>query len=369
MGGAETEISFQTKNVLLESAWFDPVTTRRMAFALGMRTEASYRFERGMNLEAPVWAARRCAELILELAGGELLAGAIDAYPRQWESPVVPLRQSEIERILGEPVVPSWRRDVSREVDVIEEVARHYGYAKFPARLPPTRRPVVPQPHARCEAVLRSNLEAQGYDEAVTFSLVNPAETESFSPPGSSQVAIQNPLSEEAAVLRPSGLLSLVKALAYNVNRGQRNLSFYEMGRAYSLREKKFSERRILTLAASGLLQEKSVQASEQPFDLFALKGTIEAALEPFQLAPLEFRPSDAACFHPAQRAGVFASDQPLGVLGQLHPNLAARFKLRQEAYLAELDLEALYAAGLRPRRYQPLSRFPAVARRRSPAG
>ena len=390
MGGAETEISFQTSNVLLESAWFDPVTTRRMAFGLGIRTEASYRFERGMDLEAPVWAARRCAELILELAGGELLGGAIDVYPRRWESPVVPLRTREIERILGEPVppqaierilsalgfkgsragedawqvvVPSWRRDVSREVDVIEEVARHYGYAKFPARLPPARQPVVRQPHAEAEALLRSNLEAQGYDETVTFSLVNPAEAESFSPPGNSPVAIHNPLSEEAAVLRPSGLLSLVKALTYNVNRGQRNLSFYEMGRAYSLQEKKFSERRILTLAGSGLLREKSVQASEHPFDLFALKGTIEAALEPFQLPPLEFRPCDAACFHSAQRASIFAGGQPLGILGQLHPNLAARFKLRQEAYLAELDLEALYAAGLRPRRYQPLSRFPAVAR------
>jgi phenylalanyl-tRNA synthetase beta chain len=211
--------------------------------------------------------------------------------------------------------------------------------------------------------VLRGNLEAQGYDEAITFSLVNAAEAEPFQPAGDAQVVIHNPLSEEAAALRPTGLLSLVRALAYNVNRGQRNLSFYEMGRAYSLQEKKFRERRLLTLGTTGLLREKSVQTAEQPFDLFTLKGTIEAALNPLQLPPLEFRPSDAAGFHPGQRAAVYADGQQLGVLGQLHPTLAAQFKLRQEAFLAELDLEALYAAGLRPRRYQPLSRFPAVAR------
>jgi len=390
MGGTETEISFQTKNVLLESAWFDPVSTRRMAFDLGMRTEASYRFERGMDLEAPVWAARRCAEMMLELAGGELLAGAIDVYPRPWESPALLLRQSEIERILGEPVpaqaierilsalgfkgsragedswqvvVPSWRRDVSREVDVIEEIARHHGYAKFPARLPPWRQPVVRQPHDEAEAALRSSLEAQGYDEAITFSLVNPAEAEPFLLPDNSQIAILNSLSEEAAALRPTGLLSLVKILAYNVNRGQRAVCFYEMGHAYSLQKKKFSERRILTLAGTGLLREKSVEAPEQPFDLFALKGTIEAALELFQLPALEFRPGHTACLHPGQCAAVYAEGRPLGVFGQLHPGLAAQFKLRQDAFLAELDLEALYAAGLRPRRYQPLSRFPAVAR------
>ncbi|MFQ5662441.1 MAG: phenylalanine--tRNA ligase subunit beta [Terriglobia bacterium] len=390
MGGAGTEISFQTRNVLLESAWFDPIRVRRTAKELGLRTEASHRFERGMDVEAPLRAARRCAELFLKLAGGELLAGGIDVYPRRWQSPQVTLRRSEILRILGAAVpdevtervlaalgfaferqssgqwvvrVPSWRRDVSREIDLIEELARHYGYHKFPARLPPARQPVARPAHAAAEAAVRDRLEALGYDEAINFTPVNPGEAEEFLAPGEGLARIRNPLSEETSVLRPSGLLSLVKTLAWNLNRGQRHLRFYEIGKAYTVRNRQFRERRVLTLAATGLLREKGLHEGEQPCDFFALKGAVEAVLEGFELARVEFRPCDAACLHPAERATLRAGEQPLGVLGQLNPSLAAQFKLRQAAYLAELDLEALYAAGLRPRRYRPLSRFPAVAR------
>ncbi|MGH9862323.1 MAG: phenylalanine--tRNA ligase subunit beta [Candidatus Acidiferrales bacterium] len=390
MGGAETEISLRTKNVLLESAWFEPLNVRRTAKEFGLRTEASYRFERGMDLEAPLTAARRCAELFLQLAGGELLAGALDAYPWPWEAPVIRLRQSEIERILGEPlpgaeveriltalsfkgtragddswqvVPPSWRRDVTREVDLIEELARQHGYSKFPSRLPAARQPVVPLPHAAAESALRGNLEAQGYDEAVNFALLNPAEAELFLAPGEALARIHNPLSEELSVLRPTGVVSLVKTLLWNVNRGQRHLRLYEIGKAYTVRDAQWRERRVLTLAGTGLLREKSVQEAEQAFDFFALKGAVESALELFALEAVEFRPSEAVYLQPGERATVWAGQQSLGVLGQLHPEVAAKFKLRQPAYLAELDLDGLYAAGLRPPRYQPLSRFPAVAR------
>jgi len=390
MGGADTEISFQTRNVLLESAWFDPIITRRAAKELGLRTEASYRFERGMDVEAPLRAARRCAELFLELAGGELLAGALDVYPRRWQAPVVRLRKSEILRVLGEPIpddtierilralgfaaapagadawqvtVPSWRRDVSREIDLIEELARHHGYDKFTPRLPAARQAVVLRPRAAAESALRRTLEAQGCDEAVCFSPVDPADAENFLTPGEELARLRNPLSEEVSVLRPSGLVSLVETLAWNVNRGQRHARFYETGKAYSVRGGKFRERRVLTIAGTGLLREKSAHEAEQPFDFFALKGLVEAALELFALPPMEFESCDAVWFHPAERAAVRAGQQPLGALGRLAPALAAHFKLRQDAYLAELDLEALYAAGLRPPAYRPLSRYPAVER------
>jgi phenylalanyl-tRNA synthetase beta chain len=390
LGGAETEISLRTKNVLLESAWFDPIVTRRAAKELGLRTEASYRFERGMDVEAPRRAARRCAELFLELAGGELLAGAIDVYPRRWQAPALKLRQSEILRILGEPIpdavvgqiltalgfsvtraggdawqvtVPSWRRDVSREIDLIEELARHHGYDKFASRLPPARQPVVVQSHAAAEAALRRALEAQGYDEAICFSPVDPADAEKFLAPGEALAQLRNPLSEEVSVLRPSGLVSLAETLAWNVNRGQRNVRFYEIGKAYTVCGGRFRERRVLTLAATGLLREKTVHEPEQPYDFYALKGSVEAVLGTLALPGAAFEACDAAWFHPAERAAVRAGEQPLGALGRLHPGLAAHFKLRQEAYLAELDLEALYAAGLRPPAYRPLPRFPGVER------
>jgi phenylalanyl-tRNA synthetase beta chain len=147
------------------------------------------------------------------------------------------------------------------------------------------------------------------------------------------------------------------------VNRGQKNLRFYEIGEAYTLRQRKFSERRVLALAATGLHREKSVLEAEQACDLFTLKGAVEAALERFHLPAPVFQPCEASVFHPAQRFAVHCSEKQVGVLGQLSGELAAQFKLRQEAYLAELDLEALYAAGLRPRAFAPLSRFPAVTR------
>ncbi len=390
MGGAETEISLRTRNVLLESAWFDPVTTRRAAKELGLRTEASYRFERGMDVEMPLRAARRCAELFLELAGGELLAGALDVYPRPWQPPVIHLRLTEIDRILGmdlprkqveriltalgfkgaraeedswQVVPPSLRRDVTRDVDLMEELARHVGYDKVPVRVPVARQPVVVQPHAAAEAALRDALEAQGYDEAVSFTTVSPAAAEPFRAPEDELVRLHNPLSDELSAMRPSGLLSLVEALAWNVNRGQRNLRFYEIGESYTLREHKLSERRVLTLAATGLLREKTVHEAEQPCDLFTLKGAVEIALERFNLPAPSFRPCDASVFHPAQRFAVLCGDKEIGVMGRLSGEMAAQFKLRQDAWLAELDLETLYAAGLRPRAFAPLSRFPAVTR------
>ncbi|MGH9787301.1 MAG: phenylalanine--tRNA ligase subunit beta, partial [Candidatus Acidiferrales bacterium] len=394
MGGAETEISLRTRNVLLESAWFDPVTTRRAAKELGLRTEASYRFERGMDVEMPLRAARRCAELFLELAGGELLAGALDVYPRPWQPPVIHLRLTEIERILGmdlprqqveriltalgfkgaraspeasgdawQVVPPSWRRDVTRDVDLMEELARHVGYDKVPVTVPVARQAVAVPTHAAAEAALRDALEAQGYDEAISFTTVSPAAAEPFRAPEAELVRLHNPLSEELSVLRPSGLLSLVEALAWNVNRGQKNLLFYEIGETYTLRRRKFSEQRVLTLAATGLLREKTVHEPERPCDLFTLKGAVETVLERFHLPAPSFRACDTSVFHPAQRFAVLCGDKQVGVMGQLSVALAAQFKLRQDAWLAELDLDALYAAGLRPRAFAPLSRFPAVTR------
>ncbi|MCI0403829.1 MAG: phenylalanine--tRNA ligase subunit beta, partial [Acidobacteria bacterium] len=347
-------------------------------------------FERGMDVEMPLRAARRCAELFLELAGGELLAGALDVYPRPWQPPVIHLRLAEIDRILGmdmprkqveriltalgfkgaraegdawQVVPPSWRRDVTRDVDLMEELARHVGYDKVPVRVPVARQPVAMQPHATAEAALRDALEAQGYDEAVSFTTVSPAAAEPFRAPEDELVRLHNPLSEELSAMRPSGLLSLVEALAWNVNRGQKNLRFYEVGESYTLRNRKLHERRVLTLAATGLLRKKSVHEAEQPCDLFALKGAIEIVLERFNLPGPNFRPCDAPVFHPAQRFAVLCGDKEIGVMGRLSADLAAQFKLRQDAWLAELDLEALYAAGLRPRAFAPLSRFPSVTR------
>jgi len=389
MGGADTEISLRTRHVLLESAWFDPLTTRRTTKELGLRTEASHRFERGMDPEIALVAARRCAELIVEVAGGEVLGGAIDVYPRRWQAPKLTLRRSEILRVLGADVpdeaierilrglgfnvagagrdawrvtAPPWRRDVTREVDLLEELARHYGYDKFPAHLPATRAAVVRQPHAEKEADLRRRLEALGYDEAISFSLVRPEDIRLFSPV--EPIRLVNPLSEENSVLRTSGLVSMAQTLARNLNRGERDVRFYEIGKAYGIEKGQRFERRVLTLGASGRLRENSLHESTRELNLFDLKGAVEAVLGPYELAPIRFEPlNDTSAFDPVLSAAAWAGKDGFAVLGQLSKGVAAAFKLRQPVWLAEVELEALYAQPLRGRRYQPLSRFPAVER------
>jgi phenylalanyl-tRNA synthetase beta chain len=227
--------------------------------------------------------------------------------------------------------------------------------------LPETRLPVARPPDA--EAEVSCDRPSKPGREAVSFTTVSPAAAAPFLGVGEEPARLHNPLSEELSVLRPSGLLSLVETLAWNVNRGQRHLLFYEIGKAYALRGRSFRERRVLTLAVTGLLREKSVHEAEQPCDLFTLKGAVEAVLERFDLPAPSFRAGDAAMFHPAKRVAIVCDAKQLGVMGQLSPELSAQFKLRQDAWLAELDLDALYAASLRPRRFQPLSRFPAVTR------
>jgi phenylalanyl-tRNA synthetase beta chain len=231
MGGAESEISFGTKNLLIESAWFDPISIRRTSKALGLRTEASTRFERGADIEAAAFASLRAVELIQQLAGGEALAGAVDVYPHRREARKIELSRKELLRVMGADIAdreieeilaalgfapmrvdanrgsngslvavwactaPSWRGDVTREIDLIEEVARHYGYDKFPARLPAAKQPAERLPHADEEDRLRERLVALGYEEIVAIPLVDPERDAIFRPADRQAAVIGNPLS------------------------------------------------------------------------------------------------------------------------------------------------------------------------------
>ncbi len=388
MGGEGTEVSSATKDVLVEAAWWDPVTIRRTERALGIRTEAGHRFERGMDVEAPPAVTARCAELILDLAGGELLQGAIDVYPTKWQRPQITLRRPQIARHLGAPVpdkdvehilsslgfevgadeagwsvtAPPWRRDVFREIDLIEEVARLHGYDKFPSTIPAARTPATRPPYAAARDKMRRRLEGMGFDEAISLSLVNPDEAEAFKA-GGELVPIANPLSRENSALRPTGYLSLVKAMARNINRGQRNLRFYEIGKGYSPDGDKVGEHRILTLAMTGELREASVQEQARPSSLFALVGVTDSVLSLFDLPTLEHDASSLPWLALGEQMFIKADGIGLCEVGKLSPELTQRFKLRQDAWLAEFDLETLYAAGLRKAAHRPLSRFQAVER------
>jgi len=400
MGGADSEIGFSSRNILLESAWFDPISVRRTSKALGLRTEASYRFERGADPEMAELASRRAAELIQQLGGGEILEGVVDVYPGRAAPLEISLARKELLRVMGADVPdrdieeilsalgfapvredqtrgstgsllavwkckqPSWRRDVTREIDLIEEVARHYGYDKFPPRLPPAKLPAKRLPHALAEDRLRERIIALGYEEIVEIPLVEAQRDALFRAPGEEPATIGNPLAEDASILRSNGVVSMLNAISWNLNHGHRNLRLFEIGKTYELREGEPVETRILTLGATGLAREKTLYEGSREFSFADLKGDLDSI---GKLAGIFAWKSGGPGWLAAGRAAqVSLGNGALGSAGQLARKIADQLKLRQEVYVAELTLEPFLAtmetaeAALK---FTPIPRCPAVER------
>ena len=400
MGGAETEISFSTKNVLIECAWFDPIAVRRATRSLRLHTEASTRFGRGADPEMAELASRRCAELILQLAGGELLGGVVDVYPGKRPHKKLQVTRAELLRVMGADVPdkeiecilsalgfapvrvdqnrgaagsilaawectqPSWRAEVSREIDLIEEIVRIYGLDKFPARLPASRQGAARLPHYEAESRLRERLIGLGYREIVTIPHVAEERDALFRPADVTPARLANPLSEEAGVLRSTGTVTMAGALEWNLNHGQRNARLFEIGHHYRLNGSKPVETRVLTLGATGAALEKNLYEPVRDYSFADLKGDLDnlGALS----GGLRWEETAAEHLNPARRGALFLNAEPLGVAGQLSRRVAERLKFRQDVFLAEINLGPFYCAfyGVKnSRRYQAIPRFPAVER------
>jgi phenylalanyl-tRNA synthetase beta chain len=408
MGGAESEISFSTRNILIECAWFDPISIRRTSKALALRTEASYRFERGADPEMAELASRRAAELIQQLAGGEVLGGVVDVYPHRAPALHIEFARKELLRVIGADVPdrdieeilgalgfqpvrvdanrgsagslaarwdctqPSWRQDVTRGIDLIEEVARHFGYDKFPPRLPPAKQPAHRLPHAEAMDLLRERLVALGYEEILEIPLVDSRRDVLFRPEGVTPAVIGNPLAEDASVLRSTGTVSMVGAIEWNLNHGQRDLRLFEIGKAYEVRNGEPLETPVLTLGATGLAREKTVHEDAREFSFADLKGNLDQIGElaggfAWQSGgPGWLAGTRAGSVAAAARNGKPAETGAIGIAGQLARGIADEFKLRQHVFVAELQLAPLLSAIESARaalRYTPLPRFPAVER------
>jgi phenylalanyl-tRNA synthetase beta chain len=405
MGGGDTEIRSSSCAILLESAWFDPISIRRTSKALGLRTEASMRFERGADPDMAETASRRCAELIQQVGGGEVLAGVVDVYPRRVAAPLIELTREEFLRVMGADVPgaqieailaglgfsparsdsargaaespgaawkckrPSWRGDVAREVDLIEEVARIYGVDKFPARLPAAKLPAGRLEYAEADDRLREILIGLGYQEIITIPIVDEPSDAMFRPEGTVPARIANPLAEDASVMRSSGAITMARTLEWNLNHGQRNLRLFEFGNTYRWNGTQPVETRILTLGATGLAREKGIVESERPFVFADLKGDLDQIGH--IAGGLAWKAGGPEWLHAAQAGmislrGGSAAPESIGHAGQVSRRVSERFKLRQDAYIADLELEPLcagYKAARAALRYKPLSRFPAVER------
>ena len=396
MGGQTSEVGDRTTRVLLESAMFEPAGIRRTSRRHALHTEASHRFERGMDERTAEAAANRCAELIVELAGGKLLPGALDVYPAPREPAKVMVRPGRVSALLGVEVgdsevdrwlralqlvpvgdgrwsVPSWRRDLTREIDCIEEIARLRGYDKIPIRLHPAglgeTAAIVPQRQVTKQA--RSALSAHGFDEALNYSFV--AEKDLAAVSQRKPVRVANPLTADQAAMRTTLLAGLLRNIGYNLARGVRDVKLYELGRVYvpepDARHPSGElawpahEPRRLGIALTGARRAKSWSGGGDAADYFDLKGAVEDVVEAMGIAAPRFQLADHPALHPASASSLSIGGGIAGHLGQIHPRVAAHFEVPPETCLAELDWEALLKESLAVKQLRGVPKFPAIAR------
>jgi phenylalanyl-tRNA synthetase beta chain len=393
MGGFDTMITQKTRNILIESAWWDPVAVRHMSKRHGLHTDASHRFERGADFESTVVSTNRVAELILGSGGGTLVGDVIDVVARKLDLAPVELDLREVYRILGEKLstheinriltrlgftlttggedtylvqIPSWRLDVEREIDIIEEIARLHGYDKFANTLPAYSGEVVAQPDENKDGRLRSSLLGLGYSEAISLTFISKEDARRFST--AAALELENPISDEASVMRTSMVPGMLTMLAYNLNRGTDNIRLFEAGKVFEASGEKSVEWKRIALGATGNVDAEVVRglapgAGARPLSFYDLKGDVEQLLAPFAHWTLYFDSQTADYYHPGRSARAVMDGATIAQFGQIHPEVAAARKLKQDVFVAEIYLDRLYQHELEAVRYEALPRFPAVER------
>jgi len=389
MGGAESEVADGTTVIVLESAYFNPLSVRRTSRKLTLKTEASMRFERGLDPRLPVTAMERACALLETTGAGRARGTIVDRYPARVEPRSVRLRRAKIAGLLGAEVpdadvkrileslgftlrdgtdggwdvnVPTRRVDVTREVDVIEEVARHYGFDKLPSTFPPLAAAPPPiDPRIGRARHLRHVMTAAGFSEAMTFGFVASAAAAPFALEGE-LVPIANPLSENFAVLRPSALPSLVDAVAHNRRREQRDVRLFEVGARFS---RTTGERRSLACAWTGAAGAEHWSGGAREVDFFDMKGIVERIGDSLRLE-LTTATHGETWLVAGRSAAVMAGGTRVGVVGQLAPAIAEAHGLpsNDPVYVAEIDLDSADAvAPAEEARVEALPRYPSVTR------
>jgi phenylalanyl-tRNA synthetase beta chain len=389
MGGADSEVADGTTVIVFESAYFNPLSVRRTSRKLGLKTEASMRFERGLDPRLPVTAMERACALIETIGAGRARGTIADRYPTRIEPRTIRLRRAKISGLLGAEVpdadvkrileslgftlregtnggwdvnVPTRRVDVTREVDLIEEIARQYGFDKLPSTFPAlTGAPPPIDPRIGHARHLRSVMTAAGFSEAMTFGFVASAAAAPFATDGE-LVPIANPLSENFAVLRPSALPSLVDAVAHNRRREQRDVRLFEIGARFS---RTTGERRSLACAWTGAARAEHWGGGARDVDFFDMKGVVERIGDALRL-DVTTEADREPWLVAGRSAAVVAGGARVGVMGQLAPAIAEAHGLpsNEAVYVAEIDLDAAEAAAPKDEaRVEPLPRYPSVTR------
>ena len=389
MGGASSEVSATTRLIAFESAYFQPASVRRTSRRLGLKSEASSRFERGTDINAPVVALERACALLEQIGAGRRTDAVIDVYPAPRGPVEIPLRRARIAHLLGAAVedaevlrifaglgfdvteapdgwrvrVPTMRVDLLREADLIEEVARHHGYDRVPATFPALRDiSPRPEPQIARKALLRHVLTGAGFSEAVTWSFIAAAAAEPYAAPGEPPVPLAYPLSENFAVMRPSLVPGLVDSVAHNRRHDMRDVRLFEIGACVSPVR---GEHQRLAFALTGAAVSEHWGGGHRVCDFFDARGVVERIGEALRL-PLTFAAAERPDLQPGRAATCAAGAEVIGVVGQLVPAQAEARGLSgaDEIYLAELDLDAI--GRLVPERdaqFQAVPRFPSIVR------
>jgi phenylalanyl-tRNA synthetase beta chain len=407
MGGENTEITEKTTRLLLEVACFNPANIRQTARKMNLPSEASQRYEKGVDPEAAIFIQNRAVRLIQQIAGGTIRRGIIDNYPRPYTLPRIALRAGKVNEVLGYTVseediadilhrlglkveagrqhsdsreapatvflveVPSFRRDLNEEIDLIEEIARLKGYDKIPLTLP---KGVLtsgrPSRERRLLDRARETLIACGLQEIITFSFMNPRLFDDLNllPDDSRRnaVKLQNPLTEEQAVMRTTLIPNILQVMQYNFNRQVENQLMFEIGKVFIPAEKDNQlpeEKVMLSLALSGKMPQNDWQMQPRSVDFFYLKGVVETLLGSLGIREQTWKTVQLPFLHPTRGAALLINGQEAGFLGALHPAVQEKFQLKQDIFLAELSVKALMSGAELSPSFKPLPRYPSVYR------
>ena len=399
MGGLDSEVKDDTETVLLEAAYFKPTMIRRSSKRHGLHTESSHRFERGADIDMIPIALDRAASLIAELSGGQILSGMIDVYPHHLKPVSIEINIQKTKDLLAIPVdrettqsllesiclsvksgassdslqveVPSFRPDLEREVDLIEEVARLYGYDQIPVTMPVgTVDAKLPPLRQRTKKVLQDGMVAAGFAEAINYSFVASDSVEKIGIPAndrrSVQVGILNPLSEDQSVMRTSLVPSLLETVSRNLNFRSSDLRLFELRPVFLVSSESGAciEQLSLTAVMSGQREPEGWSQSAATVDFYDLKGVVEELLATIGISDVIYDSEISQPYlHPGKSCRLLSGSQQLGFLGEVHPEILTRFNIDQPVYLCELDIEVILTLSGEFSQFKPLSRFPDMLR------